>query len=286
MTPRSFTVEQAVGFPPAALADAFNAGFGDYPLPFHFDTERYLRFVLAHDIRPELSFVALSGGQIVGIVQVGRRGDAGWIGGLAVLPAHRRRGIGRALMETATAAAFAAGIRTLSLEVLAQNEAALRLYERLGWRHDDELLTWYRPLDQDLLPVPGEFLEAVDAAAILSGCFHWHDRPLCWQRQQRTLQQLLDDSIGAWAILRNGRPVAYALGRRPHNGRLHLLDVAVDPQVGIRSAGRPLLQALYHTFRQAVPLLANEPVDSHLNHLFVALGYRVLHRQYALRLDG
>lgn len=286
MTPSPFTVQQAAGFPPAALAEAFNAGFGDYPLPFHFDVGRYIRFVKAHDIRPELSFVALSGGQIVGIVQVGRRDDAGWIGGLAVVPAYRRRGIGRALMEAATAAAFVAGIRTLSLEVLAQNEAALRLYEGLGWRYEDELLTWYRPLEQDLLPVPGEFLETVDAVGVLTDCFHWHDRPPCWQRQQRTLLQLLDETVGAWAIVRNGRPVAYALGRRPHNGRLHLLDVAVDPQVGIRSAGRPLLQALYHSFRQSVPVLANEPVDSHLNHLFVALGYRVLHRQYALRLNG
>jgi ribosomal protein S18 acetylase RimI-like enzyme len=285
MTPLSFTVLPADAFPPAALADALNAGFGDYPLPFHFDPDRYIRFVSTHDISLALSFAALSEGQIVGIVQVGRRGDAGWIGGLAVLPAYRRRGIGRALMETATAAAFAAGIRTLSLEVLVSNEAALRLYEGLGWRREDELLTWYRPLEQDLLPVPGEFLEAVDAVSILTDCFHWHDRPLCWQRQQRTLLQLLDDTVDAWAIVRHDRPVAYVLGRPPHNGRLHLLDVAVDPQVGIRSAGRPLLQALYHTFRQTVPFLANEPVDSHLNHLFVALGYRVLHRQYALRLD-
>jgi ribosomal protein S18 acetylase RimI-like enzyme len=283
----AFTIRPAAAFAPAALAAAGNAGFGEHPWPFPFaDAERYLRFVMAHDIRLELSFAALSEGQIVGLVQVGRRDDAGWIHGPAVLPGYRRRGIGQALLETATAAALAAGVRTLSLEVLAHDEAGLRLCERLGWRYERELLTWYRPLEQDLLPVPGEFLERVDAAAILHTGFPWHDQPPCWQRQQRTLERLLDDTVAAWAIIRDERPVAYAVGRQPHNGRLHLLDVAVDPQVGIRSAGRPLLQALYHTFRQTVVFLANEPVDSHLNPLFVALGYRVFLRQYALRLDG
>lgn len=281
----AFSIRPAAEFAPVVLAAAGSAGCDNHPLSFYLHPERYVRFVRAHDIRLELSFVALSEEQIAGLVHLGQREDAGWIGGPVVLPGYRRRGIGWALLETATTAAFAAGIRTLSLEVLAHEEATLRLCERLGWRYEQELLTWYRPLEQDLLPVPGEFLQTVDPATILRMAFHWHDRPLCWQRQQRTLLQALDDTIAAWAIVREGRPVAYAVGRRPHNGRLHLLDVAVDPRVGIRSAGRPLLQALYHTFRQTVVFLVGEPVDSHLNPLFVALGYRVFWRQYALRLE-
>lgn len=51
---------------------------------------------------------------------------------LAVLPEHRGRGIGRALLRAVEAAARERGCARLTLEVLANNEQARRLYERAG----------------------------------------------------------------------------------------------------------------------------------------------------------
>lgn len=50
---------------------------------------------------------------------------------IGVLPDRRRRGIGRALVAAACAAAQAAGARWLYLEVGEDNDAARRLYESL-----------------------------------------------------------------------------------------------------------------------------------------------------------
>jgi ribosomal protein S18 acetylase RimI-like enzyme len=55
------------------------------------------------------------------------------ISGLAVDPAFRRRGIGRALMDAAAAEARKRGARRLTLRVLAPNTAARTLYERSGY---------------------------------------------------------------------------------------------------------------------------------------------------------
>ena len=52
---------------------------------------------------------------------------------LAVSPAHRRRGIGRALMDAAIREARAAGARKLNLRVLAHNMDARALYARCGF---------------------------------------------------------------------------------------------------------------------------------------------------------
>jgi ribosomal-protein-alanine N-acetyltransferase len=52
---------------------------------------------------------------------------------LVVLPAYRRRGIGRALLERAEAYARGEGARVLRVGVLAKNEAAARLYRSLGF---------------------------------------------------------------------------------------------------------------------------------------------------------
>lgn len=53
--------------------------------------------------------------------------------GLMVAASHRRRGIGRALLEQAVAWAREADIRKLELHVFPWNEAAIKLYERFGF---------------------------------------------------------------------------------------------------------------------------------------------------------
>jgi ribosomal protein S18 acetylase RimI-like enzyme len=61
----------------------------------------------------------------------------GEIESLAVLPAHRGRGIGTELLDGLEAALAADGVRDLILGVLPGNEAAIRLYARRGY-----LPTW------------------------------------------------------------------------------------------------------------------------------------------------
>ena len=56
-----------------------------------------------------------------------------YVSDLVVLPAYRRRGIGRALLERAEAYARGEGARVLRVGVLAKNEAAARLYRSLGF---------------------------------------------------------------------------------------------------------------------------------------------------------
>jgi ribosomal protein S18 acetylase RimI-like enzyme len=51
-----------------------------------------------------------------------------------VAPAHRRRGIGTALITQAQDWAKAQGYRHIGLQVFETNQAALQLYERLGYQ--------------------------------------------------------------------------------------------------------------------------------------------------------
>lgn len=274
----------AAAYSAAALTSVLNASYRDYPVAIHFTPDQFDFFVRSHDIDLKLSVVAEHDGDLAGAVQLARRGDQGWVAGLGVRPEYRHSGVARGLMETVMANAAAAGLRQLRLEVLYQNEAALTLYQALGWQYERELLIWSRPPDQGLLPVPDEFLDDVAPAWLLEKCFGWHDQPPCWQRQRATLAYLDEAGLQGSALLREGQPVAYALRLPLEKHKLHLVDVAVDPAVGIRSAGRPLLQALYHLFPKATFQLQNEPVDSHLNPLFVALAYRVTQRQYEMVL--
>ena len=73
------------------------------------------------------------GGEAVG---TGRLRADGRVGRMAVLAAHRSRGVGAALLDALTAAAAEAGVRELALHA---QLAARAFYERAGFRAEGEV---------------------------------------------------------------------------------------------------------------------------------------------------
>jgi RimJ/RimL family protein N-acetyltransferase len=70
-----------------------------------------------------------------------------------IAASHRRRGIGRALLEQATAWARDAGVRKLELHVFPWNEAAIALYEAFGFEREGVRREHYRR--------DGEYVDAI-----------------------------------------------------------------------------------------------------------------------------
>ena len=59
----------------------------------------------------------------------------GSIQNIGIVPGHRGRGLGTCLIHQALVGFRQAGLRRGTLEVTAQNQRAIRLYDRLGFRH-------------------------------------------------------------------------------------------------------------------------------------------------------
>ena len=76
--------------------------------------------------------VARAEGGLAGSVMVGFDGHRGWVYYLAVAPAHRGAGLGRALMAAAEAWLRVRGAPKIQLMVREDNEAALGFYQALG----------------------------------------------------------------------------------------------------------------------------------------------------------
>jgi GNAT superfamily N-acetyltransferase len=127
------------------FAAARNAGFRDHrgfiEMPIDVLTERWQRHIDAdtrHD--PELLVLAQDGTESAGLV-IGEYSDeydnTGWIDILAVMPAHRRRGLGLALLHHAFGLYWSRGIRSVGLGVDgASLTNAVALYERAGMHID------------------------------------------------------------------------------------------------------------------------------------------------------
>jgi ribosomal protein S18 acetylase RimI-like enzyme len=81
--------------------------------------------------------VGTDAGTIVAAVMVGHDGHRGWVYYLAVAPARRDDGLGRALVRAAEAWLTARGIAKLQLMVRKTNAPVLKFYERLGFEPSD-----------------------------------------------------------------------------------------------------------------------------------------------------
>ena len=266
------------------LAELLSACYADYYTPIHFHKGQFDFFAKAHDILLDHSLIAMSGAEPIGLALLARRGERGWVSGLGVLPEQRRQGVARQLMQGVMDNARSLRLKHLQLEVLSNNHAAIALYTDLGWQMGRELLVWERPESQGPLPIHRERAVEMEPDFLLQNYFDaWHEEPACWQRQKETLTHYVDIGMKGWAIVRDNGPVAYVLGFTPQDGRMPLLDVAVDPVVGYKSAGRAMLQNLHLMFK-TTPQLPNEPVASKLNFLFAAMAYQVVLRQNEMNL--
>ena len=87
--------------------------------------------------QPDLFFVALLDGKVVGSIMVGYEGHRGWMNYLAVLPEHQRRGYGRKLVEKAVDELKKLGCLKVNLQVRRSNVSVVEFYKHLGFKDDD-----------------------------------------------------------------------------------------------------------------------------------------------------
>ena len=96
--------------------------------------------------------------ELVGYLIISRYVDAWHVMNIAVAPEYRRRGIARSLMERLFEVTARDARRGYTLEVRVSNDAAIRLYEELGFKtrgirrgyytdnREDALIMWKDPV--------------------------------------------------------------------------------------------------------------------------------------------
>jgi len=98
---------------------------------------------------PGLSLAARDGGRMVGAVLCGHDGRRGYLHHLAVAASHRRRGIGRALVERCVDGLRREGIAKCHLMVYHHNAAGQAFWRSIGWHARDDLLLMSTHLTDD-----------------------------------------------------------------------------------------------------------------------------------------
>jgi len=174
------------------LVAVFGRAFSDYYVPMEMDEQHLRQFIELNDIVLDLSVVSEdTSGHMVGHSLSGKRGTLGWVGGAGVVPEHRRKGIGTAMVQKQVQALKASGVNEVRLEVISRNVRAMPMYEKLGFAATRNLhyFRLQRPEPEEVISLPDDLrFEPCAVAQVLE--MYRPDHP--WQSMKESVGRLQD----------------------------------------------------------------------------------------------
>jgi ribosomal protein S18 acetylase RimI-like enzyme len=257
----SLEIRSARSLTPDERADLFNAAYEGYLLPFHVDVTTLELMDGAFDLDLDASRIAFRDSEPAGLGNLGVRGEDAWIGGVGVVAAARRSGVGEALMRALHEQARERGVRRVWLEVIVENSGAFALYEKLGYRTVRDVEVWS-------LPAAEEDVSAVREVPATEA--HARIREL---RSEREPWQRADETVANYGDARGlATDDAAALFRA--GAAVQLLQLAGEAE--------PLLRLLRGLGTVSV---LNVPEDDPATPALRSLGATVVVRQHEMLLE-
>lgn len=273
----------AARFSIAALTDAYNQTRVDYLVPMPMTAERLAEYARLYGVDMAHSWVAVDGGEVLGLAMLGVRPGRAWVTRLGVLPASRRRGTGEVLVRALLGSAHELGLPRVILEVIKDNTPAHSLFYKLGFRETRELLVLRRPPGPPSAAPSGEveWLEMGAALDLLGG----YGGRLPWTNEAETYRSA-GDMLGLRVALAAEQDEPAAAGwlvfRRGKTSLSHFVfqcEVGSPPR-----AARALLAHLYRRFSDDASDVENiASADPHADAL-LAEGFQVAFRRLEMEL--
>ncbi|MGZ4290019.1 MAG: GNAT family N-acetyltransferase [Gaiellaceae bacterium] len=241
----------------AERAELFTAAYEGYLVPMRIDEAALAWMQEKFDFDLDASRIACVDGEPVGLANLAVRARDAWIGGIGVVPAARRRGVGEALMRALHEEARERGVQRVWLEVIVENTGARTLYEKLGYEQVQDVEVWTLPgAEGDHV---GREVPAAEAKSQLP------ERHEPWQRADGTLSHY-DDVRG---LVTDAGAMLFCV-----RSSAQLQQYTGEPE--------PLLRAL-RTFGAVYVL--NLPADDPAAAVLHELGGSVVLRQHEMLLE-
>ena len=129
-----FDIVPASNYPLPDLVDFLNQGFEGYFIPIQIEIVDFLNMLRKDGIDLTASRVLITDDQPGGIALIARRGWTSRLAAMGIAKKKRGMGAGSWFMEKLIEDARQRGEREMSLEVIEQNEPAVKLYQKSGFQ--------------------------------------------------------------------------------------------------------------------------------------------------------
>ncbi len=229
--------QPASDYPTLDLVQLLNLSFESYLVPIHFDLPQFLTMLRKDSIDLASSRVLLADGEPSGVALIARRSTlrASRLAAMGVTKEMRGKGAGSWFMEQLLREARARDDREMVLEVIEQNEAAVRLYRKSGFQTVRRLIGFIR---RDAKQDAKCDLQEVDLREMgrLVSLYGLPDLP--WQLSGETLALL---NPPACAFKKGG---AYVAVSNPDTEHVVIWSLLVEPQARGNGLAVELLESL------------------------------------------
>jgi ribosomal protein S18 acetylase RimI-like enzyme len=243
-----------------AIVAAFGEAFSDYVIPFNPTREQLREMLTRRGWAPHLSAGIWDGARMVAFTLNGFEHRAAYDSGTGVVPSHRRRGLGREMMDFVLPLLREAGAGRYVLEVIESNAPALALYREVGFQERRRLQCWSYSTE---FPSP---------EPIARGAMHpeYCDVEPSWQNSTESIRRAQDrfEVVGD----EGGYAVVF-----PSNG--DLVQLAVHPAARRRGLGTRLLRDAATIAGKPLRIINVDDGADHITMFLDAVGARRTVRQ-------
>ena len=190
--PAQVTVQSLACVDLQTLRNCFNSAFKNYYKPVQLSRDQFAEKLITEAIDLKLSFGIFEADELVGFIlngiDIAANQKIAYNAASGILPEYRGYKLSYPLFEENIQQLKQAGVNKIILEVIEQNEAALKVYQHFGFTVTRKLNTYCgKPLLRDLLPVEIETMPAPDWDLIKRSCEwkpSWQYSTNCIKRAQ------------------------------------------------------------------------------------------------------
>ena len=226
------------------LYDCFLEAFSDYQVDMQMSQEQFEQRLLRDGVQLEMSAGAFDGDRMIGFYMNGigtwQEKRTAYDAGTGVVPEYRGRSVAQELFGFVAPRLKEAGVVQYLLEVLSDNERAVKLYRKLGFV-ETRVFTVLRTeeLAESLDELAGVTIRGIEDADWTLFQSFWDGYP-SWQNSVAAVERAANQRVMLGAFM-DGECVGYGVVFRPAG---MLMQLAVSPQYRRRGIGRRLLAAL------------------------------------------
>ena len=258
-----FDAVPASNYPLPDLVQFLNQGFESYFVPIQFDMVMFLNMLRKDGIDLTVSRVLLIEDLPSGIALIARRGWTSRLAAMGIAKERRGKGAGSWFMEQLIKEACQRGEREMWLEVIEQNEPAVKLYQKSGFQSVRRLIGLIR---KDAAEKELEPLQEIDLREIGRLISQHGLSDLPWQLSGESIAQMNPPA----RAYRKGP--AYIAISNPEAERVVIWSLLVEEVARGNGLGTDMLRSIIANYRGKswhVPAIFPEE----FGHVFVRAGF-------------
>jgi ribosomal protein S18 acetylase RimI-like enzyme len=229
----SLDVKPASDYPLPDLTQLLNLSFENYLVPVTFNLSQFLTMIRKDSVDLSASRVLLADEQLAGIALIARRGWTSRLAAMGIVKNARGKGSGSWFMKTLIQEARDRKDHEMVLEVIEQNEYAVKLYRKCGFQSVRRLIGLIRKTANE---GPGNFIEEIDLREAGSLISQHGLKDLPWQLAGETIAHLNPPA----RAFRNG-PALVVLSN-PEAEHVVIWSLFVEPQARGKYLGVDMLK--------------------------------------------